>query len=86
MLLAESPSPGFAKKPRNYREWLSYVNLKAADPPVGVDHFPDRNHLNIRASGQVLNALLDLTCICFITNNFRSKNQCFGNCAWMPAS
>ena len=43
--------PRARKKPRNYRERLSYVNLETANLAVFTNHFPNSNHLNFLPSG-----------------------------------
>src|SRR5687767_1533524 len=77
-------SPRGRKKPRNYRERLSYVNLETADPAVIVQQFPDLNYFHFLPSGQFLYALLDLTLISLIANNFTAQKHPGGNWALMP--
>lgn len=82
--MLEFSFPGVRKKPRNYRERLSYVNLETADPAIVVKQFPDLQDLHFLASGQLLYALLDLTLISLIANNFTAQKHPFGNGALMP--
>src|SRR5215217_3302409 len=63
------------KKPRNYREWLSYVNLKAKRSAVGTSYFPDCQHLYFSTSRERLYVLLNPGLILFILNNFRAQNH-----------
>jgi hypothetical protein len=71
------------KKPRNYRERSTYVNLEASRPTIGVDYFSNSYDLYFRAPGQGLDTLLDVTLILFVSNNFRTQNQGCGNGALM---
>jgi hypothetical protein len=65
-------SPPLArKKPRNYREELTDVNLEAPCGTVGSDHPADSEYLHLFTSGHRFNAIGYLPCITFICNNFR---------------
>src|SRR6185369_6220398 len=67
--------PSARKKPRNYRERSSYVNLEAARTTVGVDHFSNIKNLYLDAPREGLHPLFNLTPICFVANNFRAQNE-----------
>ena len=67
--------PSERKKPRNYRERSSYVNLEAPRTAVGVDYFSNIQNLYLTASRQPLDLLFDFTPICFVTNNFRTQKH-----------
>jgi hypothetical protein len=77
-----SPFPG-PKKPSNYREELTYVNLEAPRGTVGGDHPSNPDYLYFVTPGQGLNSIGYLPCITFIYNNFRCQQDC-GNSALMP--
>jgi len=74
------------KKPRNYREELSYVNLETTNLPGRVKHLSYREHLYVCTSRECLDLSLDPALIFFIANNFRAQYQGCGNWAWMPGS
>ena len=72
LLKLTSPFARFAKKPRNYRGSLPYVNLEAPDPAVGMVILSNFNNLNIGPTRQCLDTLFDLMLIPFFSNNFGS--------------
>src|SRR5215470_1371560 len=58
--------PSERKKPRNYRERSSDVNLEAKCFTIGVDHFSNVQYLHLCASRHRLYSLFDSTSIRFI--------------------
>jgi len=78
-----SPFAWARKKPRNYRERLSYVNLETKSLSLRITHRAYRNYLNIFAPGESLDPLSDLTFILFITKIFTSHHQGLDNWALM---
>src|SRR5215213_7350547 len=75
LLNLSSPFAVIAKKPRNYRGRLTYVNLETASTAIRVRHFSYIQHLNPWTSRQVLDALLNPTRISFTINTFRGYNH-----------
>ena len=86
LLKLRSPFAAVRKKPRNYRERLSYVNLKAACATLCIGYSAHLQHFKIGASGHRLDTLFDFTPISFTANYFRVNYHGFDNWALMHRS
>ena len=50
LLELSSPFAEASKKPRNYRERLTYVNLETAGPSLSIEYSTHCQHFNFGAS------------------------------------
>ena len=78
MLLNSALLSRGAKKPRNYRGSLPYVNLETLDPAVLTKSLSNINNLDIGPPRHRLYMLFNSTFIPFISNNFGFYNECDG--------
>ena len=71
------------KKPSDYRERLSYVNLEPKGAAILIYYSSNCYDLRAVPSGQGPDPLLNLRLICFIWYNFRPQKQRRGGWALM---
>jgi len=63
------------KKPRNYKGWLTYVNLIAARLAILVYYLPNANNLDIITACEGPHHLFDLAFILHVYNKFRANKH-----------